>query len=308
MRLTYVGNFSVDFSTESHIAKAWENLGHDVQRIPEQNLEWADLPELVEGELFTWTRTAGFDPPDLDRQRAALSGIDQPKVGIHLDRWWGLRREATERGPRDSDPSPFFTHLDLLYTADGGDHPWAVRHEWMPPAILSDEARIGTVRKQYVADVAFVGNLQDYGHEEWRTYRHQLWGKLRQWHHGRFQVFPGRGRPQIRGQDLADLYASVKVCVGDSCLAGNPTHYWSDRVPETLGRGGFLIHPQVEPIAEHYPDLPTYPLGDFETLREMIQYALGHPDWRSEVAERNRKHVLENHTYEPRMARLLELV
>jgi len=308
MRVSYVGNFSVSFSTESHIAKAWENLGHEVQRIPEQSLEWADLPEIVDGDLFTWTRTAGFDPPDLNRQRAALDAIEVPKVGIHLDRWWGLDRETTERGPRDADPSPFFTHLDLLYTADGGDHPWQVRHEWMPPAILSDECEPGRLDRRYTADIAFVGNLQGYGHKEWAPYRRDLWEYLRTRYRGRFQVFPGQGRPAIRGRDLANLYATTKINIGDSCLVGKPARYWSDRIPETLGRGGFLIHPWVAGLPEEYPMLPMYTLGDFDMLGRMVDEAMTQPDKREAVAKANREWVLAHHTYEHRMTRLLSLV
>lgn len=308
MRVSYVGNFDPPWSTENHIAKAWENLGHDVQRIPEQRLEWADLPDLVTGDLFAWTRTAGFDPPDLNRQRAALDAITAPTVGIHLDRWWGLARERTERGPADADPSPFFTHLDLLYTADGGEHPWQVRHEWMPPAVLSDECEPGVPDRRYRADVGFVGNLLSYGHTEWAPYRRELHRHLQTWYKGAYQVFPGRGRPQIRGRELANLYATVKVLIGDSCLVGNPARYWSDRIPETLGRGGFLIHPRVEGLAEQYPDLPTYGLGNFDELHAVIADALAEPEWRISVAEKNRQHVLAHHTYEHRLKRLLTLI
>lgn len=306
MRVAYVGNFDPPWSTETHIAKAWENLGHEVVRIPEQRTEWNDLD--IDADLFLWTRTAGFDPPDLDRQRRALERIGVPKVGVHLDRWWGLARESTERGPLDPDPSPFFTHLDLLYTADGGDHPWAVPHEWMPPAILSDECALGEPQGRFNYDVAFVGNLTHYGHAEWATYRQQLWGHLRVWYRGRFNVFPGQGRPQIRGRELANLYASVKVLMGDSCLAGNPVRYWSDRIPETLGRGGFLIHPEVEGLKEAYPHLPTYPLGDFDALHNEIEKALSDPVYRQTTAEVNRDHVLAHHTYEERLTRLLTLI
>lgn len=258
--------------------------------------------------MFTWTRTAGFDPPDLDRQRAALDAIAVPKVGIHLDRWWGLARQSTERGPTDSDPSPFFTHLNLLFTADGGTHPWQSRHVWMPPAILSDETEPGTPMSRYTADVAFVGNLQGYGHKEWAGYRQQLSNHLHDWYRGRVGIFPGKGRPAIRGRDLANLYATVKVAVGDSCLAGNPSMYWSDRIPETLGRGAYLIHPEVEGLKEHFPDLTTYQLGNWDELHAKIEYALQNPEWRMANAAKNRQHVLANHTYEHRLKRLLSII
>jgi hypothetical protein len=309
MHISYVGNFQPNFSTETHVAKAAENLGHTVQRIPEQSLEWLELPDLVEGELLMWTRTAGFDPPDSQRQANALKAVTVPKVGFHLDRWFGLAREATERGPRAPDASPFFTHMDLLMTADGGHQDrWAVRHVWSPPGILSDECELGTPQPRFTADVGFVGNLIGYGHKEWGPYRQALYDFLRKTYHGRFQLFPGPGRGQIRGRDLADLYATVKVLVGDSCLAGGITHYWSDRIPETTGRGGFLIHPRVEGLAEHYPDLVTYGLGNFDELEALIEDALAEPDWRAGNAAINRTRTLEHHTYEHRITALLDLI
>ncbi len=49
----------------------------------------------------------------------------------------------------------------------------------------------------------------------------------------------------VRGHDLNNCYASCKVVVGDCFGAGTP-NYWSDRVPETCGRYGLLIHPAVD--------------------------------------------------------------
>ena len=121
-------------------------------------------------------------------------------------------------------------------------------------------------------------------------------------------MFPTPGRPGIRGKDLQDLYASVKVLIGDSCLAGGIGRYWSDRVPETTGRGGFLIHPQVVGLEIQHPDLATYPLGDFAALDKLIDRYLRNPDQRAESATINRTHTLEVHTYQQRMRRLFEEV
>lgn len=308
MRVAYLGNFDVSHSTESHIAQAWENIGHSVTRIPEQRCEWATLPAVVEGhDLFLWTRTAGFDPPHKDEvQPQALSKIRCPKVGYHLDRWWGLDREWW------IDDSAFFTDTDFICTADGGhDDDWArkgITHYWFPPAILEAETVLGTPDRRYTADVVFVGNLTDYGHAEWAPYRQALHVFLRERYHGRFQVFPGRGRPQIRGRDLANLYATVKVVVGDSCLVGEPARYWSDRIPETMGRGGYLIHPHVEGLLDVHPKLDTYPLGDFDRLGVKIDLALSQPGYRTRNAAANREQILAGHTYETRMKRLASLL
>jgi spore maturation protein CgeB len=54
--------------------------------------------------------------------------------------------------------------------------------------------------------------------------------------------------------------------------------------------------------------LPLYPLGDFDQLKKMIDQALDEPDKRRSIAAANREWVLEHHTYEKRLERLLELL
>jgi hypothetical protein len=302
MHVAYIGNFDPWWSTETHIGKALENLGHEVSRIPEQRTDWARLE--VEADLCLWTRTAGFDPPDLGVQAEAIRRIGCPVVGYHLDRWWGLDREV------DIDRSPWFTETDLLCTADGGhQEAWAskgITHYWFPPAILSDEAHPGTPIGDW--DVGFVGNLTGYGHREWASYRLGLFNFLRDRYRNRFAVFPKPQQKQIRGTALADVYASVKVLIGDSCLAGDATYYWSDRIPETTGRGGFLIHPQVEGLFDVHPRLVTYPLGDFEQLGRQIDRALTQENYRVANAAQNRAHTVAHHTYEQRMSRLFAIM
>lgn len=290
---------------------ALRNLGHEVIPILEKGLNWSILPQLIEGaDLFLWTRTAGFDPADRQEQGRIIKGLGIPTVGFHLDRWWGLTRESKpeDHGPKSPDPSPFF-FLDYLFTADGGhDDEWksiGANHYWSPPAILSDEAkRVGRFRQDYAVDVGFVGSLRRYGHPEWGPYRLKLYRFLAKTYGGRFRLWEGG----IRGQDLADLYASVKVLVGDSCLAGNSRRYWSDRSPECAGRGGFLIHPETEGYVEAFPFIPTYPLGDFDQLRLQIDYYLEHEEQRRYLAEMGRLHVKGNHLYEHRMERILVTV
>lgn len=308
MKVVYCGNVSDDdsspsHSTENHVKTALRNLGHEVQPVLERGLDWGTVPGLAAGaDLFLWTRTAGFDPADLNTQRDALETLQIPTVGFHLDRWVGLGRES------DVLRSPFFT-VDWLFTADGGhDDFWKknnINHIWSPPGILSDEAqRVGRVRPDYESPVGFVGNLRRYGHPEWAPYRQTLYRFLARRYGSKFKLWEGG----IRGQDLADLYASVKVLIGDSCLAGLSRLYHSDRVPESLGRGGFLIHPETEGLAELYPGMPLYPVGDFDRLGELVDYYLENDEERQTIAEANRAWVLKTATYEIRMTRILSMV
>jgi hypothetical protein len=303
LTVAYVGNFRPPESTENHVREALGNLGHSVRPLQEDGIDWDDLPRLVDGaDLMLWTRTWTLDH---DAQRRGLAGVEVPTVGFHLDRWWGLRREHLVR------EEPFFTDTDWMFTADGGhDEQWesiGVRHVWSPPAILARHAVTGTAYPKWRSRVAFVGNWQRY-HPDW-PHRKQLVMMLRRWYGKQgFKAWPLPNQQRITGVDLSDLYASTDVAVGDSCLVGGVARYWSDRVPETLGRGGFLIHPQVEGLADHWPDLPTWPIGDWPALHALIEKALRDPEWRDMVQRRGRSHAIEWHTYERRLAHLVSVV
>ncbi len=315
-RVGYVGNFGPPHSTENHIAASFEAEGHEVIRYQENDLgEWHHLAADVDPafDLILWTRT-GWDPPvphDLQLAfltRARVAGV--PVVGVHLDRWWGLERQ------HQVTDEPFF-RSDLVITADGGhDAEWAaadVNHAWLPPAVFHAEAeKLGTPRHQFASDVAFVGSWQHY-HPEW-GYRLELVQWLQRTFRQRVKLWPRGGR-SVRGQALADLYASVKVVVGDSCLApavdGSPIrNYWSDRIPETLGRRALLIHPWVAGVEEHFTDgehLRFYPLGDFTELRRLIEHYIRNDGERRRIAAAGRAHVLEHHTYRRRSRQILNL-
>jgi FkbM family methyltransferase len=205
---------------------------------------------------------------------------------------------------------PFFG-CDLVITADGGHEAEyaaaGVNHLWMPPGVSAAETqRVGVFDEEFDYDVVFVGTWRNYPHPEWEPHRRALMTNL-------MQTYPRRFRPfccGFRGQRLADLYNTARIVIGDSCLAGGATRYWSDRIPETLGRGGFLIHPHVEGLDEHYTPgehLITYQLGDFEQLDALIDYYLANPIARRKIARAGQAHVAAHHTYERRMADVVEL-
>jgi hypothetical protein len=304
-------------STENEVAKALRAIGHEVLQLQENRPDTWDQPaallDRLAPDVFLWTRTgwdwqhcAGWSwEQATDHQRQMLAecrGRGIPTVGYHLDRWHGLDREGQIRN------EPFFG-VDLLCTADGGhDEQWAaagINHRWFPPGVSEFECGGGTFNRRLASDVAFCGSWRPGYHQEW-AHRPELVDFLRRTYSQRCRFWGGPGR-SMRGRQLRDLYASVKVLVGDSCLAGGATHYWSDRIPETLGRGGFLLHPYVEGIEGHYIDgvhLRLWPLGDWAELRRLIDYYVAHDEERRAIAEAGRRHVLEQHTYTVRMQRL----
>lgn len=304
MRIAYVGNFVPPFSTENDIKSALEHNGHTVIPCQEERIDWLTLPhEIDECDLFLWTRTPGLDTSDPAVQKRALWSIRDvmPAVGAHLDLFWGLTaRNDREQWVREV---PYFQDTDLMFSTDGGhEDRWreaGVDHVWMPPAVARKHTEtVGVVDRQWRAQVAFVGSWKDY-HPEW-THRKHLVEMTASHYRQRFRAWQGH----VRGQDLANLYTTVPVLLGDSCMLDG--FYFSDRIPETLGRGGFLIHPDTEGLRDLYPEgtLVTWPLGDFKELFYLIDYYLQHGEERDAIAQAGKQHAIAHHTYELRMTQM----
>lgn len=309
--VAYVGNFSHAHCTEVHVAASLEQLGHQVVRLQENTVNWRSLPRIVadrKAHMLLWTRTWAVDDEACLAALASLKNQGVPTVSYHLDRWWGLDREyqvATQ---------PFF-RTAMVWSPDGGnDHRWeeaGVNHRWIPPGVFGPECGLVVPDPgRFPHEVVFVGTYP-YPHAEWAPYREALINRFADHYGDRFAVWPRDRRHAIRGRDLQTLYASARVVVGDSCLVGHPTRYWSDRIPETLGRGGLLIHPEVEGLDEWYQsdvDLITYPVGDFSAAVDACDALLANPEVADEIRTHGRETVVGRDTYAHRMTTVLNTV
>lgn len=304
--VVYIGNFEPPYSTENDVAHALETIGVTVHRVQESAWIHGDavLPDPTDDTVMVlWTRTWPVAPdiaqPQFDRYRAERI----PIVGYHLDVWWGLARQ------RDVYTDPFFRMVDVLYTADGGsDRMWAsagVKHRWAPPAVSTRNNMVGTPSTKWPDGVVFVGQTQPPYHAEW-SHRGELLARVQRRYGRTFARLPHNNRA-IRGDDLADVYATAAVVIGDSCFAGIRPRYWSDRVPETLGRGGLLIHPDTDWDGMFTPgiDMLTWRIGDWDGLFATIDAALANPERGDEIRGHGRTTVDARHTYVHRMERVL---
>lgn len=313
MKIAFLGNFGPSHSTESHLSSSFEFLGHTVTRIQEGDTPALDVPSIVNGhDLFVWVQTyslavQGGSIAERFKMLDIIRQYQTPSVGLHLDKWWDLPREdqiATE---------PWFRQ-DVVMTADGGNQDrWesvGVNHRWLLPGVYEPEARItGHRLRHFTSDIAFVGSWRGGYHPEW-PHRQQLVEWLRRNYRSRVKFWPINHA--VRGEDLSHLYASARVVVGDSCLVGTRGHYHSDRIPETVGRGGFLLHPHVDGVMpNHYTSgehLVTWTLGDWSELTTLIDSYLAYPAERQRIQHQGRQHVLANHTYTVRMQQVLTLL
>jgi hypothetical protein len=306
--IAYIGNFRPSWSTENYIARSFEDIGIEVVRLQEDDRTSDEVIETCgrfNPQLLLYTRTWGLK----DGKEAMFRVIERcrakqiPTATFSLDLYWGINRENMIM----SDP---MFRTDIVFTADGGRaEDWkraGVNHVWLPPGIYAKDCFFGTLRDEFKADVGFTGTVDHY-HSEW-PFRRQLVDALRMTYGSRFKWWGNQNN--VRGWDLNDLYASCRVMVGDSLAR---PFYWSDRVPETMGRGGLLIAPEIEGMREQgyrEGNLVFYEPGNIADCLAMVEMTLNllsEEDYRT-----SRSWAMDltkqRHTYEHRCRAMLDAI
>lgn len=319
MRVAFLGNFSVDYTSESHHKKSLEALGHEVIPLQEgQATSLEVLRQSMQSDMLVWVHTHGWQTPgDMSMVEVLdmLKRSNIPTVTYHLDLWFGLKRQE------DLEADSFYRHIEHFFTVDKQMAGWFnentdVKGHYLQAGVFSEECYMdtnlvaGETRRPILnRDVVFVGS-RGY-HPEW-PYRPQLLSWLKGNYGDRFTHVGGDGEvPTTRGSALNFLYGDSKIAVGDTlCINFNYPYYWSDRVYETLGRGGFLIHPYIKGMEEHFEDgkhLVFYQYGDFDKLKELIDYYCEHDDEREAIRRAGHEHVKNSHTYMHRWQEIIKI-
>lgn len=315
--IVLIGNCGSLHSTEAAYRSAYFSLGCQVLSFQQDEL-------MQRGQTWLYDRTmeAGASMLQYDRTHSPtaltpdwtaiwrrLEDEGCKTVGAHLDVYWGIPER--EDWIRSGDAQ--FT-VGTLFTADGGsDEQWeaaGVNHRWLPPGC---DDRFIPEDVQPVPDLAdkivFVGSSM--GYHPIYPMRDELirWARDK-WPTRFVEYGNGTANGPIRGEDLARVYASDCVLLGDSCFAGQRANYWSDRIPETLGRGGFLIHPWLPGLRDRYDGaaLATYEAGNFEDLDAQVGAFLANPGERDDYKERGRALVQSRDTYRHRAREVLDIM
>ena len=301
-RVVFIGNFTQPFCTESHHAWTYENkLGWQVTRLQENKTTTDAVLATCQGaQLLQWTHTHGWEftgsvTPEEMLNRVRGMGI--PSFSYHLDLYFGLN-SLDKRDLRTGDHPSW--KVDHFFSTDGGhEAEYAARgvnHHYLPPGVVEYGCFKGTFQPLLVSDVGFVGSI---GYHPEYPFRGEMVKKLKERYGNHFRTYAG-----MREKALNDVYASCKIVVGDHCFAGIP-RYWSDRLPETCGRGGFLIYPRTEGMT-----IPTatYEPQNINDLFAKIEYYLAHESERNTIRDQAFEYVKTHDTYTHRLAEVLRVI
>ncbi|MFD8335593.1 glycosyltransferase [Streptomyces solisilvae] len=317
MRIVFLGNFAVHWTSETYWCRSLEDLGHEVTRLQVGQVPAEEILDRGRAaDLMVWVHTPGSWTPGALGMDQVLTGLREagvPTASYHLDLWTGLARQ--EQIGRDV----IYRHIDHFFSVDPGLVDWLgretqVRGHYLPAGVYGGDCRMADRTPVdgggYRYDVVFVGGRYNYP-PEW-SYRAELVGWLESTYGNRFAHFGAEGVGEVYGADLNQLYADSKVVIGDTLCPGyDYAGYWSDRVYETIGRGGFMIHPYIQGLERQFTDgrhLKFYTYRDFGGLRELIDYFLTHDQERELIRRAGFEHVRDHHTYAHRWQTILDEV
>lgn len=300
MKIAFLGNFSVDFSSENHHKRSIESLGHEVIAMQEAQVSTDNvLLEAQECDMFIWVHTHGWQTIGnltMTQVLLALNNANIPTMTYHLDLWFGLQRQ------NDLSTDEFYRHIGHFFTVDKLMADWfnentQVKGHYLRAGVFEEECVMLEPNQEPLNDIIFVGS-KGY-HPEWQ-WRPQLIEWLAETYGDRFKHFGGDGLGIVRGTELNQLYANTKVVVGDSLVLGfNYPDYWSDRVYETLGRGGFLLMPKIKGLDTEFDEheLATFEFGNFDNLKQQIEFYISNDIYRQTMQRQGFNKVKNNYTY-----------
>lgn len=306
MNVGFIGNFIPPFSTENDRKWSLLMLGHDVTTFQENETSPFTLIRFAEEKrldvlLYSHTHDPAYVIKDLKKVFKLYEEKGIPTASVHLDRWAGLAREK-DIGKE----ATWFTKYQFM--ADGSPEAKALyeKHKlnwfWAPPAVVARDCYLAPPDPvRFPHEIVFIGSKNYHPEYPFR-------GELVEWLHktygSRFGLYGNEGHRVVRGHDLNVLCASAKIIVGDSCFGGRP-YYWSDRVPEIIGRGGFLIHPILEGETIGHSGYK-----NLTDLKEKIDYWLDPENEKRRLKNQydSYMYVRHNETYTHRMNGILQII
>lgn len=305
LKIGFIGNFRVPYTTENDRKWSFEKLGHEVIAFQENETTESKLYEMAsELDVLFYSHTHGWEIPNLKKVFEYYKNVGIPTVSVHLDRWAWLDR-AKDMGQE----ATWFT--EYIFMADGS--PEAVKlyknlklnWYWLKPGVVERDCFLAEPNKvKFPHDIVFVGSK---GYHPEYAARPKLIDFLQETYGDRFGHYGNDGIRVVRGDELNELYASSQIAVGDSCFGGRP-RYVSDRYYETRGRGGFLIHPEIKGDDTESIGIDFYEPGNFSSLKDVIDKYLFEPKVIDIMRLAGHDWVKNHETYTHRAQEMLQII
>lgn len=306
MKIGFIGNFSVPFTTENERKYSFEQLGHEVITFQENRTNSIQLLEAMPNLdmlVYSHTHDASYIIRSLKDVFKIYKEHKVPTVSVHLDRWVGLER-VKDVGKE----ATWFT--EYIFMADGSPEAAelydSLKLNWyyLKPGVVEKACYMAKPDyDKYPHEIVFTGSKRY--HPEY-PFRKELIDFLHRTYGNTFAHYGNDGKRVVREDELNKLYASAKVVVGDSCFGGRK-NYVSDRYYEVRGRGGKLIHPDVQGDIDTV-GVTTYIKGDLTDLKAKIDWLLNDPTFRENERIAGFEHVKAHETYTDRAKEILEVV
>lgn len=294
MRIVYVAKHaSGGNDDELAIYNSLESLGHEVICIQEDEGHKAVG---ASGDFLLFHKWYDLD---------SLWKIDIPKVFWYFDLVTYPDPTLARRNKgRSKWMHQMVQNVDLGFCTDGD---WVKQDDtgklikltqgFAPDLVTPRMPQIVPDEENKQVDILFTGIQKGGGKERVNHVDH-----LKKVYNGRFVHAQG-----VYKQDLTNLISNTKIVIAPE---GPATHnYWSNRVYNTLGRNGFLLHPWCSQLQAEYRDLKEIVFYESrEDLDDKINYYLEHPEDRKAIRVAGLERTLERHTYTHRCQKLIEEV
>jgi len=299
-KIAFFGIFERPFDTEVYIANSLKLLGHTVETFDMVNVSIPEIERILKEDFDFYLFSKGwFKRNDIAVQKVKESG--KLTVGWFFDLTINTTRQERMLG-----------HLaylsDIVFTTDGGKEKefkkLNINHKLLRQGIYEPEAYMSEFTG-YKEEVVFLGTSCHDVYFSW-NFRAKLLKWLKETYKEKFNWYGAKDG--IRNDDLNRLCANTKVFVGDSVYS---PHYWSNRLYEIIGRGGFLIFPNIPGIEKEftpYEHFVPYNQGDLAGLKEKIDHYLENTEEREKIRKAGFEHCKKHHTYKIRCAELIKVV
>ena len=240
MRIAYLGSFANSWDTESYISRALQALGHRVREIEEETtsaMEFADQAISFDSDLvlFAKGRLLKQWEPACEMLKFSLKIIRDELPGCSVASWvFDLMSKEfnPERWKWVTACAPL---VDRLFMTDGFTAA-KIANGYTLRQGIPDDVRPGVVRDDWKADVLYLGTPYRDRYPEWSRLSRHFGTRLLTIREG------------VRGTELADLFASVKVVVGPHWPTAPA--YWSNRCYVVAGHGGCFVAPEIAGMSD----------------------------------------------------------